>query len=171
MSEQKSLLSPNELAFIGLSNEYCAAMEQAPQMIPTEFGATMLRLLPRIYISASSLDGDGLGETYIDPAMDEDMYNAVRSGVESVLGEHDVYLEVFEEDMKYSDTPIAASISEGLTDIMQPLYNFLEVARNAPEALVKDALAAVAEDFRSYWSQILCNALRALNSLVNNQLL
>ncbi len=40
------------------------------------------------------------------------------------MGEDDVFLETFEEDMKYSDTPVAASVSESLADIFQPLYNF-----------------------------------------------
>ena len=68
--------------------------------------------------------------------------------------------------MKYSDTPIAASIAEGLADIMQPLYNFVEVVRDAPDELIEAALAAVAEDFRAYWSRVLCNQLRAINALV-----
>ena len=166
MDNNNTTLSPNSLAFIALSNEYCAAMEAAATMSPLEFAKTMLRLLPRIYMAASDLRTDSLDEAYIDPAMDEDAYNAVVSAVQALLGENDTYLEVFEEDMKYSDTPIAASIAEGLADIMQPLYNFVEVVRDAPDELIEAALAAVAEDFRAYWSRVLCNQLRAINALV-----
>ena len=81
------------------------------------------------------------------------------------MGPDDTYLEVFEEDMKYSDTPIAASISEGLTDIFQSVYNFIEMIKPDPATLAPDALAAMKEDFESYWSQILCNNIRALNKL------
>lgn len=67
--------------------------------------------------------------------------------------------------MKYSDTPIAASVSEGLTDIFQVFYNFLESVRDVPEELVEQALVAIKEDFESYWSRILCNLLRPLNQI------
>ncbi len=67
--------------------------------------------------------------------------------------------------MKYSDTPIAASIAEGLTDIFQSLYNLLENIKNAPDHVTMSALAAAKEDFESYWSRILCNVMRPLNNI------
>lgn len=159
-------LSPNSLAFIALCNEYCAAIENMPlSSSPMEFVDAMLRLLPRIYISATDLRIDSPEEAYMDQAMEETAYDAARASVAALLGEHDTYLEVFEDDMKYSDTPIAASISEGLADIMQVLFNFIEMAKDAPMPIVEAALAAVKEDFRDYWSRILCNLLRALNAL------
>lgn len=158
-------LTPNTLAFIALCNEYCAATENCSAMTPNEFTGSMLRLLPRIYISASDLPANDFGNGFIEPAMDEDTYNAVCSSISALLGEHDTYLEVFEEDMKYSDTPIAASISEGLSDLTQVFYNFVETVRDAPTPVVEVAVAAIAEDFREYWSRILCNQLRALNAL------
>lgn len=168
MSEQ-SAISPNALAFIGLSNEYCHTVEQAASSDRDEFIAAMTRLLPRLYISASDLTDDNADQDYyIDDALDEDGYNSLRSAIEILLGEDDSYLEVFEEDMKYSDTPIAASISEGLCDIFQVLYNFLEAVRNSTEDNILAALAVISEDFRQYWSRPLCNVLRALNSLRYN---
>jgi len=129
-----------------------------------EFTASMLRLLPRLYIAAADLTVDtGSDSAYLEPAMDEDYYEAMRRNVEYLMGPEDTYLEVFEEDMKYSDTPIAASISEGLADLLQVCYNFIETIKDAPESLVLDALKAMKEDFESYWSRILCNVLRALN--------
>ncbi|MCM1349062.1 MAG: DUF5063 domain-containing protein [Firmicutes bacterium] len=159
-------LSPNSLAFIALCNEYCAAMESAATDTPEHFAQTMLRLLPRLYISATDIKESSPDPAYIDEAMDEEMYETVRGSVAALLGEHDTYLEVFEDDMKYSDTPIAVSVSEGLTDIMQPLYNFVELAKDAPVELVEEALASVADDFRNYWSRLLCNQLRAINALL-----
>ncbi len=172
MEPSESKLTPNLLAFIALSNEFCAAMESAATSTPAGFARTMLRLLPRIYISASDIRPSGLSDNdFIEPAMDEDLYNAVCSSVAALMGEHDTYLEVFEEDMKFSDTPIAASIAEGLTDIMQVLYNFVETVRDAPVALIENAADSVAEDFRNYWSRILCNQLRAINALVQSGVL
>ncbi len=161
----QSNIKPNALAFIGLSNEYCVAVENARESERDDFVASMTRLLPRIYISASDLDADNQADSYIDEALDEDYYDSVRRNIETLLGEDDSYLEVFEEDMKYSDTPIAASIAESLADIFQVLYNFLETVRDAPEDLINDAVTVIAEDFRHYWSRTLCNVLRALNAV------
>lgn len=167
------MLAPNSLAFIALCNEYCQALEQARESTRDEFIATMLRQLPRIYISATDLkpDEDMLAEdAYIENELDEQYYDSLRRHIENLLGEDDTYLEVFEEDMKYSDTPIAASVSEGLADIFQVLYNFLEAIKDVPNELIDQALIAVKDDFQSYWSRILCNVMRALNHIRYNAL-
>ncbi len=88
--------------------------------------------------------------------------------MEELMGADDVYLEVFEEDMKYSDTPVAASISEGLADIFQALYNFINTIRDATDETMQVALLGIRDDFRAYWSATLCNVLRALNHLKMN---
>lgn len=164
------VLNTNSIAFIGLCNEYCSTMESAAESEREEFVESMLHLLPRLYIAATDLKISYLEEEepYIDNVLDEDYYEAVRRGVETLMGEHDVYLEVFEADMKYSDTPVSASISEGLTDIFQTLYNFLNTVRDATDDVTAVALLAVRDDFRAYWSMTLCNVMRALNSLADN---
>lgn len=160
-------LSPNSLAFIALCNEYCSALEQATQGEPDGFVKSMTRLLPRIYISATDLQSLSASDDmyFIDDALDEETYNAVRQAIETVLGENDTYLEVFEEDMKYSDTPIAASIAEGLSDIYQVLFNFLAAVRDSTEENIIAALGIVSDDFMQYWSRPLCNVLRAVNNI------
>lgn len=163
------LLTTNSIAFIGLCNEYCKALEEARESSRSEFIADMLRLLPRIYISASDLNlGESYYDSYIESSLDEDYYDSIRRDIESLMGPADIYLEVFEEDMKYSDTPIAASISECLADIFQILYNFLAMVKDSPEEFILSSIAAVKDDFGAYWGQTLCNVLRALNHLRYN---
>ena len=163
-------LNTNSIAFIGLCNEYCISIENAKETARDAFIDNMLRLLPRIYIAATDLQIDILEEDdqFIENILDEDYYDALRRNMEVLLGEDDVYLEVFEEDMKYSDTPVSASISEGLSDLFQVLYNFINTIRDSTDATVKLALVNVKDDFRSYWSAALCNVLRALNHLKMN---
>lgn len=160
-------MESNAIVFVGLCDEYCRELEAAREADRDEFVDRMLRLLPRLYISAFDIAPDIYldQDVYIEQALDEDYYDAVRRNVETLLGPDDVYLEVFEEDMKYSDTPIAASVAEGLADIFQVLYNFINTVRDAPDDLASEALAAVKEDFGSYWSKPLCNVLRALNNI------
>ena len=162
----ESALTNNQLAFLALSNEYCHAVESASETDREDFVSAMLRLLPRIYISATDLTDSILGpEAYLPQSLEEDYYESVRRAKEMLFGEDDTYLEVFEEDMKYSDTPIAASISEGLADIFQVLYNLTEYAKDAPIDDIPAALDSIKEDFGAYWSKSLCNVLRALNAL------
>ena len=158
-------LNTNSIAFIGLCNEYCMSVENAREADRSDFINSMLRLLPRIYIAATDLKTDltDEDEPYLDNTLDEDYYEAVRRNMESLFGEDDIYLEVFEEDMKYSDTPVAASIAEGLADIFQALFNFISTIRNATR--LSELPFSVRDDFRAYWSATLCNLLRALNHL------
>lgn len=162
-----SILNTNAIAFIGLCNEYCGALENAPEVESEEFVEHMLKLLPRLYIAATDLTVNYVEdeEPYIENVLDEDYYDSIRRSVEMLMGEHDTYLEVFEEDMKYSDTPVAASISEQLADIFQVLFNFINTVRDATDEVVAIAILSVRDDFRSYWSATLCNVLRALNHL------
>lgn len=165
--KQQSSLSNNALAFIALSNEYCQAIEDTRETERIPFVENMLRLLPRIYISATDLSPAHFlaDDAYIEGRLDEDFYDSVRRNIENILGPDDTYLEVFEEDMKYSDTPIAASVSESLADIFQVLYNMLDAIRDMPEDVVLSSLVAVKEDFEAYWSRPLCNVMRALNHI------
>ncbi len=167
MKKDTPIVNTNSLAFIALCNEYCAALENAREMERGEFISRMIRLLPRLYISANDLQVNIVEteEPYIDSALDEDYYDAVRRNVERLIGPDDVYLEVFEEDMKYSDTPVSASISESLADLFQVMFNFIAMIQDATDEIMGLGLLAMREDFKSYWSQILCNVMRALNKI------
>lgn len=162
-------LNTNSLSFIGLANEYCQAVDAAQETERTDFITTMLHLLPRLYITATDLRVEEMQaeeiDAYLDSFLTEEEYDVARRNVEQLMGEDDVYLEVFEEDMKYSDTPVSASIAEGVADIYQVMFNFLSTVRDSTDAVVDEAILAVKSDFRNYWSSTLCNLLRALNHL------
>ncbi len=83
-----SSLRPNTVAFIGLCNEFRIAMESAREAERDCFVDSMLRLLPRIYISATDLRPDSVTEpeeAYLAEALDEDYYESVRRSVEVVF--------------------------------------------------------------------------------------
>lgn len=164
MSE--NTLSPNSLAFIALSNEYCHTLENIFDFERDEFIAKMLKILPRIYIAASDININQFEENFFaESYLDEESYNAVKNNVCRLLEDDDVYLEVFMEDMKYSDTPLGSSISENLADIYQPLFNLVAGVKDATIEATNELLADCKADFETYWGQTLCNVLRALHSL------
>lgn len=166
----KNKLSPNSLAFIALANEYCHALENPFELDKEDFIASMLRLLPRIYISVSDIDNSQQDDGYFaESYLDEDTYNSVKSNICTLLEPDDVYLEVFMDDMKYSDTPLGTSISENLSDIYQVLFNVVAGVKDATVESTNDILYNCKEDFCTYWGQTLCNVLRALHALKFNE--
>lgn len=165
MSEENNL-SPNTLAFIALANEYCHTLENVFEYDDRNmFMAAILKLLPRLYISASDIKPDEENNTFLDSYLEENDYNMVLDNISRMIGEDDIYLEVFMDDMKYSDTPISTSISENLADIYQPLYNFVATVKDATNDTIIEAATAIKADFDTYWGQTVCNVLRAIHSL------
>jgi hypothetical protein len=79
------------------------------------------------------------------------------------MGEQDDYLDVFVEDMKYSDSPILMTISENLADIYQDLKNFAYIYKIGVEDEMLAAVETVKRNFENYWGQKLTNVLRAIH--------
>ena len=150
-----------------ICKNYCETCQEALQYTRSEFTDKILDLLPRIYWNFFDLSaGVSLGEMdYFSDYVDEGFYDEVRRGVASVMGAADTFLETFEEDMKYSETPITSSISECLADIFQPLFNFISIVHDSEGLQIEEAFISCKEDFENYWSQTLCNALKALNNI------
>ena len=167
---ENSKLAPNSLAFIALSNEFCSAIENAMEFEKEDFVAKMLKMLPRIYMTVTDIDIEESNEDYYAlPYLDESVYDNLRSQLAALMGEDDVFLETLEEDMKYSDAPVSATISEDLADIYQQLYNFVASVRDVDTEAINSIIITCKEDFASYWGQTLCNVLRALHSVFYNK--
>ena len=167
---ENSKLAPNSLAFIALSNEFCSAIENAMEFEKDDFVAKMLKMLPRIYMTVTDIDiEESTEDFYALPYLDESVYDSVRSQIATLMGEDDVFLETFEEDMKYSDAPVSATISEDLADVYQQLYNFVASVRDVDTEAINSIIITCKEEFASYWGQTLCNVLRALHSVFYNK--
>ncbi|MBD5213168.1 MAG: DUF5063 domain-containing protein [Bacteroidales bacterium] len=151
---------------VALAGEYCAVLADAPSMEKENFVAAMLRLLPSLYLEFGSTEPQGNDPSFfLTQYLEEDDYMSVSRGIAALLGEDDSYLETIEEDMKYSDTPIGASVSEGLTDIYQDLFNFITEVRESEGLQLAEAYDACHENFVMYWSATLCSVLRPLNNI------
>ena len=159
-------MQPNNLAFIALTNEYCQLLETAYDYSRHDLVERLCKLLPRIYISALDIEMPMfLGDGYIAAALDETDYDRLRELLSQVFAEDDTYLEVFLNDMQYSDTPIAVTISENLADLYQEFYNLIASLEDLPEQQQEELLSLCRDNFDEYWAATLCNVLRALNAL------
>ncbi|MCM1319824.1 MAG: DUF5063 domain-containing protein [Muribaculaceae bacterium] len=155
------------IAFIALATEYCSAIEGAAQADKEEFVALMLRLLPRIYITISDITPAPALEEYepLQPYLDAETYEQMRSNIACLLGEDDSYLESFSQDMQYSEETIPATVSESLADLYQPLLDCALAVRDSEGALTDHAVVWARETFAEYWGQTLTNVLRALHHI------
>ena len=169
MIDNEYKLKPNTLAVIALTNEYCEMIENCATYERDSFIAKLLKIIPRIYIAMNDIELDsGYSDYFIEPSLEETVYDQVRTLLSRLFGEEDVYLEVFMEDMKYSETPISAAISENLADMYQEFYNLLHSLKDATSVVQQQLVEQCKENFINYWGQTLCNVLRGLNNAFYN---
>lgn len=169
MAEKKSdslVYSTPVIDFVTVAVEFCALLEKDEQPSRGEWIDKMLKVLPLMYIKASLLPenmvaNEEMPETFVKEAD----YMRVSALVADIMADEDTYLDVFVEDMKYSERPISAFVSENIADIYQDVRNFVSVYQYGLTEQMNDALVAVVENFQQYWGQKLVNVLRPLHTI------
>lgn len=166
MSENQIIYSKNVIEFATVAAETCLFLERARENSKPDFIAKGIKILPLLYLKTILLDDiNDESEGFLERFVSEDDYLYIKNQVEQILGADDSFLEVFHPDMPYSDTPIAAFISENLADIYQELKDFLTNFQIGEAEIMTSALIACVETFAEHWGQKLLNVLRALHSL------
>ncbi|MCQ2067936.1 MAG: DUF5063 domain-containing protein [Bacteroidaceae bacterium] len=155
----------NTVEFVTVAAEYCAFLEQLFDKEPERVANVLCKLLPLVYLKAAMLPETEPEGLYMEESVTEADYEEIRVQLAQKLGENDDYLEVFVEDMKYSDTPVRKCISEDLADIYQALRNFVQSYRSGLDEVMTEAVAVCADGFRTYWGQTLANTLRAVHNV------
>lgn len=168
--ESQVIFDRNVAEFVTVAAEFCNYLEQAETIKRATFVDTTLKILPLLYLKAAMLPechiiGEELPEKYVT----EETYEVLRMNLAGILAEGDAYLDVFVEDMKYSDQPITKYISEDLADIYQDIKDFIFVFQLGLNETMNDSLAICQENFRTYWGQKLVNTLRALHEVKYSQ--
>ena len=162
--ESQVIFDRDVIEFVTVAAEFCKYLEQAEGKQRTTFVDTTLKILPLLYLKATLLPPcETLGEDLPEQYVTEETYEVLRMTLAGILAEKDAYLDVFMEDMKYSDQPITRYISEDLADIYQDIKDFIFVFQLGLNETMHDALAICQENFRLYWGQKLVNTLRALH--------
>ncbi len=160
----------NVIEFVTVVAETCLFLERTEEYTRNGFITQAVKLLPLLYLKANLVDvPESMSGEMVERFVSEEDYLFVREKIEHLLGNDNIYLEVFHPDMQYSDTPIAAFISEDLADIYQELKDFAANYSLGITDIMHEALALCMETFREHWGQKTLNALRALHSLRYNE--
>lgn len=160
-----NVYSQNVIEFVTVTAETCLLIENTSEIGRNEMFEKLLKLLPLLYLKTSLLEiPEVIFEEQPMRFVTENDYNEIKNGLEQMLGSEDSYLEVFHPDMPYSDTPVAAFISEDIADIYQELKDFAANYQTADVEVMNDALAACLNAFREHWGRKLLNSLRALHN-------
>lgn len=167
MEEQSIIYSKTAIDFATVAVETSDFIEKALGDSKPEFISKSITILSLLYIKTSLLKMGVGDEDYFEAErfVTENDYLIVKNQIAGLLGIDDSYLEVFHPDMPYSDTPIAAFISEDLADIYQELKDFTENYRVGIDDIMLSALLTCLDGFSQHWGQKLLNALRALHNL------
>ena len=158
--------SKNVIEFVTVANEFCLLLESCSKVSTAEFIATTQKMLPLLYLKASMLPAN---ENELDDDVEkfvtESDWEFIHSSVKARMGAYDEYLEVFENDMEHSDTPLVASISENFADLYQDIKDFITSYKIGTIEVMNDALWDLNQHFYEYWGQKLVNSLRAIHKL------
>jgi hypothetical protein len=154
------------IEFVTVAVQLCIYLEQLAEQEKRELVDKMLTLLPLLYLKArlvprNEQEMDG----YVEQFVTEEEYEDIRQTIAAKLGSDDTYLEVYVEDMRYSDEPITAFISENIADIYQEMKDLACNYQTQNESVMNDALVACLEAFDQHWGQKLLNVLRPLHAL------
>lgn len=163
----KIVYDKSVIDFVTIAVEVCVFLEKNDEPLPREeWIDRLLKMLPLLYVKALLLPETVAAEEELPATfVREEDYLRVANSVSEIMGEEDVYLDVFVEDMKYSDTPVTTSVSENMADIYQDIRNFVSVYQFGLTEQMNDALYQCKENFRLYWGQKLVNVLRPLHAL------
>ena len=168
MAERSEVIfDRNVVEFVTVAAEYCGFLERSEGALRSEFVETLLKLLPLLYLKGTMLPECTRMDDFddLERFVTEDQYEVLRLTLADVMADRDDYLDVFVDDMKYSDTPIRKTISEDLADIWQDIKNFVCLFRTGVNQTMNDALVECRENFATYWGQTLVNTLRALHEV------
>lgn len=168
MTENNNVVySSAVIDFVATAVEFCSFLENDSYPSRLEFIEKTLKIIPVLYSKATLLpETELLEDDETESFVKEDDYSRVVALISNVMGEEDVYLDVFIEDMKYSDTPISSFVSEDIADIYQDVRNFITIYQYNLSDQMNNALYMCRENFRTYWGQKLVNVIRPLHSLL-----
>ncbi|MDR2520736.1 MAG: DUF5063 domain-containing protein [Bacteroidales bacterium OttesenSCG-928-I14] len=161
---QDVVFSKYTIDFTRVAVEYCMLLEKTKKTEKKIFINNMTKVLPLLYIKASIIPK--IKEYYksnLELVMSNALYLQIESSISDLLGNDNLYLEVFKQETKYSSSLNTAKVSKDLANIYQNLGNFISVFKNGDKKIMSDSLMLCIENFKKCWGQHLVNALKAMH--------
>lgn len=157
----------NVVEFVAVANEFCKYAEHSSEIKGDEMLRILQRILPFLYLKASLLPGfEPVFEDGNEKFVTESDWFRIHNTLKEKFGTADDYLEVFDERMKVSETPVLSSLSENMADIYQDLKNFLLLYQTGTSEVMNDAVWECRMNFETFWGQSLVNSLRAIHKFI-----
>lgn len=167
MNEEKPIYQHDVLEFVTVAVQYCAYLEDTEGKERSEFVDIMSKLLPLLYLKGTLLPRYELidEDCQLAEYVTEENYDIIRGNIAFIMADRDDYLDVFVENMKYSDSPVLTTISENLADIYQSLKNFACIYKLGVDEEMMAALSIVKEEFENDWGLKAANVMRAVHEV------
>ncbi|MCL1868341.1 MAG: DUF5063 domain-containing protein [Paludibacter sp.] len=169
MNSQRSthiVFSQQVIEFTTVVAECCRFLENLTDIKKSDFTNRALKLFSLLYVKTVMLNiSDNQNDSAIERFVGEDDYNFIKEKIAQILGEDDSFLDTFNPDMPFSDTPIAATVSENIADVYQEIRDYAENYQSENEQIMNDALTVCIESFGEHWGRKLLNAICALHAL------
>jgi hypothetical protein len=156
--------SRHVIEFVAVANEFCKYSENVSGIKGEELLKILQRLLPLLYLKASFLPVftpyfEDTNEKFVT----ENDWTRIHDDFRRKFGSANDYLEVFDEKINDSETPVSSSLAENMADIYQDLKDFIILYQTGTVEVMNDALWECQMNFENYWGQKLVNALRAVH--------
>lgn len=159
--------SKEVIEFVAVAKEFCDFIETAPQMERKDFVQRLQKFIPLIYLKGSLLPQSEPEESGLtEDVVTEDQYNYLYAEIHGLMGEYDDYLEVFDDNMQFSEAPVVHSVTEKVCDIYQDLKNFISSFRCGIPEVIGEALWQLNDSFELYWGKACAGVLRAIHRVV-----
>ncbi|HDJ33920.1 MAG TPA: DUF5063 domain-containing protein [Bacteroidetes bacterium] len=165
--ETHPVFSGGVIAFVRSAGDFCSLLENTGSSSSRGEWVRSVRLsLLRLYHDFSLIPPfEAVLDEPLEKFVTEVEWNSIRDSVMHLLGRFNEYLEVFDERMRESETPVVCSIAEDMADIYQDIKDFVSLYHIGTPDIMNDALAECQEHFIDYWGQKAVNVLRALHNL------
>jgi len=159
--------SKNVIEFVTVANEFCRIIESTGKISVQDNLQKLQKILPLLYLKAALLpETEIVLDEELEKYVTEFDYNLYHQKWLQALGENDSFYEVFDPSIQFGQETVTASVSENLTDIYQPVKNFVLSYSMGNDNVMNDALYECKFSFEEYWGQNLVNVLRAIHRLV-----
>ena len=130
----------HKLEFLTVAVETCKFLEHAGELEKSDFVSKMTKLLPLLYLKTSMVQvSEDVSDDEPERFVSEVEYAQLRAQLADMLGDSDDYLDSFDTNMAFSDTTLAATISEDLADVYQALKDYAGCCQVGDEQVMNDA--------------------------------